>query len=74
MENARRWVPEQLAGYEHIGFGKPVSFGWLSSDFNDDGVLGDASTATAEYGEEVFSRAVSTIASVLAEAARFTPR
>ena len=73
-EHARRWVPEQLADYEHIGFGKPVSFGWLSSDFNDDGVLGDASTATAEYGKQVFERAVDTVASVLGEAQRFTPR
>ena len=74
LEHARRWVPEHLADYEHIGFGKPVSFGWLSSDFNDDGVLGDASTATAEYGKQVFERAVDTVASVLGEAQRFTPR
>lgn len=74
MDHARRWVPDHLADYEHIGFGKPVSFGWLSSDFNDDGVLGDASSATAEYGKQVFERAVDTIASVLGEAQRFTPR
>ncbi|WP_035856569.1 creatininase family protein [Cryptosporangium arvum] len=74
LEHAGRWVPEHLAGYEHIGFGKPVSFGWLSSDFNADGVLGDASTATAEYGREVFERAVDTMASVLGEAQRFSPR
>ncbi|MFI5954470.1 creatininase family protein [Cryptosporangium sp. NPDC051539] len=72
-EHARRWVPEPLAGYEHIGFGKPVSFGWLSSDFDTDGVLGDASTATAEYGKQVFETAVATIASALGEAQRFRP-
>ncbi|TQS47025.1 creatininase family protein [Cryptosporangium phraense] len=73
MEHARRWVPEHLADYEHIGFGKPVSFGWLSSDFNSDGVLGDASTATAAHGKELFETAVGTIASVLGEAQRFRP-
>jgi creatinine amidohydrolase len=73
MEHARRWVPDHLADYQHIGFGKPVSFGWLSDDFNADGVLGDASTATAEYGKQVFERAVATIASVLGEAQRFRP-
>jgi creatinine amidohydrolase len=73
MENAKRWVPDELADYEHIGFGKPVSFGWLSNDFNDDGVLGDATTATAEYGKLLFERAVETLASVVAEAQRFRP-
>jgi creatinine amidohydrolase len=73
MENAQRWVPDHLADYEHIGFGKPVSFGWLSNDFNDDGVLGDATTATAEYGKLLFERAVETLASVVAEAQRFRP-
>lgn len=73
-EHAGRWVPEHLADYQHIGFGKPVSFGWLSSDFNSDGVLGDASTATAEHGKQLFERAVETMASVIGEAQRFTPR
>jgi creatinine amidohydrolase len=74
MEHAKRWVPDALADhYQHIGFGKPVSFGWLSDDFNSDGVLGDASTATAEYGKQVFERAVATLTEVLAEAQRFLP-
>ena len=73
MEHAKRWVPDHLAEYEHIGFGKPVSFGWLSNDFNDDGVLGDASTANAEYGKQLFERAVDTLVSVLAEVEGFRP-
>jgi creatinine amidohydrolase len=73
MENAKRWVPEHLADYEHIGFGKPVSFGWLSNDFNSDGVLGDASTANAEYGKQLFDRAVDNLASIVAEVQRFRP-
>ena len=41
MSAARRQVPEHLAGNRYVRFGGPVSFGWLSDDFGDDGVIGD---------------------------------
>jgi creatinine amidohydrolase len=73
MDLAVRRVPEQLAGYELIGFGKPVSFGWLSDDFGPDGHIGDPTGATAEHGKAVFDAAVARLAAVIAEAHRFSP-
>lgn len=73
MDLAVRRVPEHLTGYELIGFGKPVSFGWLSDDFGPDGHIGDPTGATAEHGKAVFEAAVTRLAAVIAEAHRFTP-
>jgi len=72
MELAGRRVPEALAQYRHIGFGKPVSFGWLSDDFGPDGYVGDATGATAEAGKARFEAGVATLVEVIEEAARFT--
>ena len=58
MSAARRNVPEHLAGNRYVRFGGPVSFGWLSDDFGDDGVIGDPVPATAERGAELFAAAV----------------
>jgi creatinine amidohydrolase len=41
LELAERRVPEGLAEFDLIGFGKPVSFGWTSDDFGPDGYIGD---------------------------------
>ena len=73
MDRAVRRVPEALRDYELIGFGKPVSFGWLSSDFGPDGHIGDPTAATAEHGEAVFGAAVGQLVEVIAEASRFAP-
>jgi creatinine amidohydrolase len=70
---ARRSVPEHLADFEHIGFKKAVSFGWLSNDFGTDGVLGDPTGANAAYGATLFERSVAQAASAFAEIARFDP-
>lgn len=72
MDRAERRVPEDLLAYEQIGFGRPTSFGWLSSDFGPDGHIGDPTTATAEAGKELFEHAVEHLASTFVEAARFT--
>lgn len=72
MELARRRVPDELLQYEHIGFGKPVSFGWTSDDFGPDGHIGDPTGASAEHGEALFEAAVGRLAEVIAEAHRFT--
>ena len=40
-------MPEHLAANRFVRFGGAVSFGWLSNDFGDDGVIGDPTAATA---------------------------
>ncbi|MEP9383909.1 creatininase family protein [Nocardioides sp. KR10-350] len=72
-ELAERRVPEHLTGFTHIGFGKPVSFGWLSDDFGPDGYLGDPTGASAEAGKERFEAGVAALAEVIVEAHRFSP-
>lgn len=72
MDLAESRVPEELLDYQHIGFGKPVSFGWLSDDFGPDGYIGDPTGANAEAGKVRFEAAVAGLAEVIVEAARFT--
>ena len=74
MDLAARAVPEHLAGYEHVGFGKSVSFGWLSDDFGTGGVLGDPRGATAEQGKAAFEAAIEHGAAAMREIARFDPQ
>jgi creatinine amidohydrolase len=69
-----RAVPEHLAINRHVRFGGPVSFGWLSNDFADNGVIGDPTGATAERGAELFEAAVDAFCEALAEIARFEYR
>jgi creatinine amidohydrolase len=71
MSGARRQVPEHLSGNRYVRFGGPVSFGWLSSDFGSDGVIGDPLPATAERGAELFAGAVDAFCEALAEIAAF---
>lgn len=75
LEAARRAVPEHLAGFARIGFrGTPVSFGWLSDDFGPDGVIGDPTGATAEFGRRYVDAAVTGLVASFGEIARFSPR
>jgi creatinine amidohydrolase len=71
MDLAVRRVPEGLRDYSLIGFGKPVSFGWLSEDFGPDGHVGDPTGATAEHGAAVFEAGVGQLVRVIDEAHRF---
>lgn len=64
-------VPTVLTEFEHIGFGKRVSFGWTSDDFGPDGHIGDPTGATAEDGKRFFEGAVPLLAEVIGEAHRF---
>ncbi len=68
---AERSVPAHLADYEHIGFRKRVTFGWLSNDFSTNGTLGDPTGATAAYGAELFDASVADAVAAFAEIARF---
>jgi creatinine amidohydrolase len=71
MSLARRSVPEHLASYTHVGFGKPVSFGWTSDDLSPDGVIGDPTGATPELGARLVDAAITRAAAALRECARF---
>jgi creatinine amidohydrolase len=68
---AFRNVPEPLAHNRYVGFGRPVSFGWLSNDFGASGHIGDPTGATAERGKSLFEGAVRAFGEALAEVARF---
>ena len=73
MSSAARHVPEHLSRYEHVGFGKRISFGWCSDDFGPSGVIGDPTGATAELGAGYFDAAVGAATAGLAEVAVFDP-
>jgi creatinine amidohydrolase len=73
LDRAGRAIPEWLTGYHRIGFaGTPVSFGWLSSDFGTNGVIGDPTGATAGHGRQYLRTAIDGTVESLAEIARFT--
>ncbi|MDM4762121.1 creatininase family protein [Galbitalea sp. SE-J8] len=75
LSKADRWVPDHLADLELVRFnGGPVQFGWLSNDFDDAGVIGDARFASAEHGAVVHERAVAHGVAALGEIARFRHR
>ncbi len=66
-----RAVPDRLAGFTRIGFaGKPVQFGWLSSDF-EGGVIGDPTGATAEAGARIAAGLVADGVAALEEVSRW---
>jgi creatinine amidohydrolase len=71
MDLARRAVPEGLAAYDMIGFGKQVSFGWLADDFGPEGHIGDPTGASANVGKALFEAAVAGVATAIEEASRF---
>jgi creatinine amidohydrolase len=71
MDLAVRRVPVGLREFSLIGFGKPVSFGWLAEDFGPDGHVGDPTGASAEHGKEMFEGAVGQLVTVIDEAHRF---
>jgi creatinine amidohydrolase len=64
-------IPEWLAANDHVRFGGPVSFGWLSNDFTDEGHIGDPSDASAEVGKALFESIVRFLAEALGEVADF---
>lgn len=71
MDAAVRHVPEHLATNRYVRFGGTVSFGWLSNDFDDAGVIGDPTPATAEHGATLFEGAVDAFCAALREIAAF---
>lgn len=71
MDLAERQVPEHLTEYQHVGFGKRVSFGWCSDDFETNGAIGDPTGATAEAGKLLFEAAAVSNAEAIVEVAQF---
>ncbi|MDH4309111.1 MAG: creatininase family protein, partial [Acidimicrobiia bacterium] len=69
MDLATPAVPD--LDHTQVRFGGPVSFGWLSNDFGDEGHIGDPTGATAEAGRDAFEGAVTMLAAAMAEIAAF---
>jgi creatinine amidohydrolase len=72
MALAERSLPHWLAGFDHVGFGREVSFGWSSNDVMPSGVIGDPTLASAEAGKEMFERCVGHLGQVFEEISRFS--
>ncbi len=73
MSQAKPAVPHAITGCSHVGFGKPVRFGWLADDFAESGVIGDPSGADATIGAELFDNTVSALTAAIPEIATFDP-
>lgn len=73
MSAAQSAVPHLIADTVHVGFGKPVRFGWLADDFSESGVIGDPTGASAEIGAELFAEKVGALTAAIPEIATFDP-
>jgi len=71
MSLAERRIPDGMIDNKYVKFGGRVSFGWMSNDFFDDGYIGDPTTATAEYGKELFEGSVVAFGEALREISTF---
>ena len=61
-------LPHRFAAeHEILGVEKPVGFGWMSEDLEPDGVVGDASRASAEKGARCFEHMLSRLVRLVAE-------
>ena len=60
--------------YKNLGFhSSNANISWLSEDLNEQGVVGDASTATAERGEEIIVTMVENFRTLIGEVERKEP-
>lgn len=67
-----RAIPDELSDFTHIGFnGRPVTFGWLSDDFDASGVIGDPTGSTAAAGARLFGASIDFVVEALHEVDRF---
>lgn len=81
MKLAIRAVPEHLAENRHVKWGGPVSFGWLSSDFEPEpdpgaypvGVIGDPTRASASHGAVLWEKVLSDLVGACREIRSWRP-
>ncbi|MFK7791441.1 MAG: creatininase family protein [Devosiaceae bacterium] len=59
--------------YELLRAYGPVGFGWMGSDLNPSGAVGDASKATEQQGRQIIAHQAKQMARLLGEVQRFTP-
>lgn len=57
--------------FTHLRAYGPHAFGWKMSDLSPDGVTGNAAAATAEKGERILDHAVSGLADLVRDVAKF---
>lgn len=57
--------------FAHLRAYGPHAFGWKMSDLSPDGVTGNAAAATAEKGERILDHAVSGLAELVRDVAKF---
>lgn len=62
-----------VASCDRVGFGKTVAFGWLSTDFDDSGVVGDPTGASAGAGKRLFEDYVTSVVDAVPEILSFDP-
>jgi creatinine amidohydrolase len=71
-ELAPRSFPAGLQAMKHQPFMGALTFAWLTQDIAPDGVLGDATVATAEKGERFLAHAADALAELLLDIANFS--
>lgn len=71
MSVVHRQIPDSLLGNQHVRFGGPISFGWLSNDWGDEGFIGDPTMASADIGKDMFDSAVADLGQAMAEVAAY---
>ena len=69
MDLATARVPD--IDNRHVRFGGPVTFGWTSDDFGEEGHIGDPTGATADIGSAEFRSIVDTLAVAFDEIRQF---
>lgn len=73
-EKIAHFKPRHLFGEMPLQpHGEQVSFGWRSEDLSESGALGDAASASAELGKDVFSESVSALRSLIVQVLKSDP-
>jgi creatinine amidohydrolase len=74
MEKARDFVSAGIAmerEFKHLRATQPIGFGWMASDLNPSGAVGDAESATAAKGEACVEHGADAFVELLREVAAF---
>jgi creatinine amidohydrolase len=74
MDKARDFVSAGIAmerEFKHLRATRPIGFGWMASDLNPSGAVGDAADATAAKGEACAEHGADAFVELLREVAAF---